>query len=72
MKLEIGYEFKKNGIIYSVIDIIDYNEKSYCFLSEESDLGRIDFHFYEYSIKEEDIDIKLVSDDELITQLLKA
>ena len=68
--LEIGHEFERNGVQFCVVDIVDLNNKSYCFLSEERRNEKMDFHFYEYSISSTgDVNLDLVKNDDLIDNL---
>ena len=68
--LSIGHEFVRNGVQFCVVDIIDYNDRSFYFLSEERKNEKMNFHFYECNIESDgDISLNLVRDDELTSTL---
>ena len=50
MKFKVGQVFKKLGKVYCVLDVINYNEKTYVLFSVET--GR-KFYFDIYEIQEE-------------------
>ena len=68
--LEVGHEFERNGINYCVVDIVDYENKSYCLLSIEKENEKISFAFYEYKVEMNgDFTLDSVEDEELISKL---
>ncbi len=70
--LEVGHEFKRNGVQYCVIDFMLYNQKQYCLLSVEKKDEKLDFEFYECSFGPNGgINMNQVNDTELLSNLFK-
>lgn len=69
MNLEIGHQFNKDGIIFCVLDIIDYDMKQYALFSAEYE--KLDYIFYEVNRINNDYNLKRVDDESLIYELFK-
>ena len=60
---EVGQIFNKDGIEYCVLDLIEYNNNTYIFMSVED--GNIEYLFYEVKKINDGYNLELIIDDEL-------
>lgn len=60
---EVGQIFNKDGIEYCVLDLIEYNNNTYIFMSVED--GNIEYLFYEVKKTNNGYNLELIIDDEL-------
>jgi len=64
---EVGMEFKRNGILHTVLAVLTYENENYILLSGEKE--KLDYQYYKVTENGNNLDLDVVEDPILISFL---